>query len=60
MFKVGDKVRIKPEWQDPGDDEFVWIVVEDEDRGRVAIQVQLGLPINPWERVDVSMIERAD
>jgi hypothetical protein len=60
MFKVGDKIRIKPEWQDPGDDLYVWIVIEDEDGGRVAIQPQLGLRLNPCERVNTSMIEHAD
>jgi hypothetical protein len=27
-LKVGDRVRIKPEWKDEGDDEFERIVIE--------------------------------
>lgn len=37
MIRKGQKVHIKPEWQDPGDDQFTWIAVEDEDGGRVKV-----------------------
>jgi len=33
MIKKGDRIRIKPEWQDPGDDKFIWVALEDEDGG---------------------------
>ena len=26
-FRRGDRIRIRPEWQDPGDDEFGWVAV---------------------------------
>ena len=58
MIRKGDTVKIKPEWQDPGDDKFHWIATEDEDRGRVAIMpTNTGLPIPPWHTVDVAMLE---
>lgn len=56
-IKAGDAVRIKPEWQDPGDSNYVWIALEDEDGGRVRIQPQLGLPINPNTVVPTFMLE---
>lgn len=59
MFRIGDKVRIKPEWRDAGDNEIEWIVVGEEEKGRVDIQPQIDLPIKPTQTVDVSMIERA-
>jgi hypothetical protein len=58
-IRRGDRVRIRPEWQDPGDDRFEWIAVEDEDGGRVLIQPQLGMRINPTQVVLVSMLERS-
>lgn len=57
MIRRGDKVRIKPEFQDPGDDSVEWVALEDEDGGRVRIQPQLGLEINPNQVVEVSMLE---
>jgi hypothetical protein len=37
VIRKGDKVQIKPEWQDAGDDRFVWVAVDDEEKGRVQI-----------------------
>lgn len=45
-IKKGDKIRIKPEWQDAGDDDCVWLAIEDEDGGRVRIEPQL--PAEDW------------
>ena len=42
----GQVVKIKPEWQDEGDDDTLWIAVEDEDGGRVRISPQL--PAREW------------
>ncbi len=56
-IRRGERVRIKPEWQDAGDDEIEWIALEDEDGGRVRIQPQLDLPILPNEVVSVAMLE---
>lgn len=36
-FQKGDLIEILPEHQDDGDDEFVWIVIDDEEKGRVSI-----------------------
>lgn len=57
-FKRGDKVKIKPEWQDEGDDKFDWIVVSNEENGRVDIRPSgTGLAIPPVNTVKTSMIE---
>jgi len=57
MIKAGDKVRIKPEWQDAGDDKYEWIALGDEGGGRVLIQPQLGMFINPNQIVNVEWLE---
>jgi hypothetical protein len=58
-FKKGDLVKIRPEWQDHGDETLEWFCLEDEDDGRVCIQPKLGLPIEPNQVVSVDMIEHA-
>jgi hypothetical protein len=59
MFKQGDNVRIKPEWQDEGDDEFEWFVIEDEDRGHVKIMVVIpGWTLHPTEWIDAAKLEK--
>ena len=58
MIRKGDRVRIRPEWRDPGDDQFVWVATEDEDGGRVRISpANIGLAILPTQVVDTSMLE---
>ena len=57
MIKAGDTVTIKAEWQDAGDDLIQWVAIEDEDGGRVKIQAQLGLAINPVQVVKTSWLE---
>jgi hypothetical protein len=37
MIKKGDRVYIKPEWQDKGDDEIEFVAMCDEYDGRVKI-----------------------
>lgn len=37
MLNKGDTVRILPQYQDPGDDEFTWVVVGEEEKGRVDV-----------------------
>lgn len=59
-MKIGDRVRIKPEWQDPGDAAIVWTVVGPPEKGRVDIQAELGLPINPVQTVEIHMVEPVD
>lgn len=57
MIRKGDTVTIKPEWQDPGDSEFRWIAVDDEEGGRVSIMpVDTGLAIPPVQTVTVDML----
>ncbi|MGZ9275267.1 MAG: hypothetical protein ACXW34_11040 [Nitrospira sp.] len=59
MFKKGDSVQIKPEWQDEGDEEFSRFVIEDEDRGAVKIMTIIpGWTINPTEWIDASKLDR--
>ena len=36
-YRNGDLVEILPEFRDPGDEEFDWVVVGSEDKGRVDI-----------------------
>lgn len=59
-IKAGDRVRIKQKWQDEGDDQIAWIAIDDEDKGRVTIESQLGLAINPTQVVNVEWVERCD
>lgn len=61
-FKVGDRVRIKPEWQDEGDDEFERVVIEaPENSPRVLIKTLiLGFEYPPTERIEVSKLVRVD
>jgi hypothetical protein len=59
MIRKGDTVVIKPEWQDRNDHKFIWIAVEDEDGGRVAIMptgTKTHLAYPPVDVVLVSML----
>lgn len=56
MIRAGDVVRIKPEFQDKGDDQIEWRAVSDEEKGRVDISPKLGLSINPIQTVSVDML----
>ena len=51
---VGDRVQIVPEWQDPGDDQFVSIVIEaPPDCTRVRIRTIIpGFVIHPTEWIE--------
>jgi hypothetical protein len=62
MFQKGDRVKIKKEWQDEGDDELEWEVIEDEAGGRVRIRTVRnpfghGAWLHPNQVVRVDMIE---
>lgn len=37
MPKIGDQVAIPPEFQDKGNHKFTWVVVGEEEKGRVDI-----------------------
>lgn len=36
-YRTGDSIEILPEFRDPGDEAFDWIVIADEEKGRVDI-----------------------
>lgn len=58
MIKKGDTVRIKPKWQDAGDETLHWVAIEDEDGGRVRIEsTNTGLTYPPNQVVETSMLE---
>jgi hypothetical protein len=59
-IRKGDTIRIRPEWQDPGDEKFVWVALEDEDGGRVCIApINTGLAFPPNQIVNSNMVELA-
>ncbi len=64
MISKGQQVFLKREWQDPGDDKFTWIAVEDQAGDRVMISPDpfmgangLVMAIRPIQNVDVRMLE---
>jgi len=58
MIKAKDIVKIKPEYQDAGDQKLVWIAIEDEDGGRVRISpVNTGMKLPPNQVVTVEMLD---
>lgn len=61
MIQQGDKIKIRPEWQDEGDDAVEFIALEDEAGGRVSIGM-LGVLqcFTPSQVVAVYMIEKVD
>lgn len=62
ILKVGDLVRIKPEWQDEGDDHWERVVVEaPENSPRVLIKTLIpGFEYPPTERIEISKLVRVD
>lgn len=56
MIRKGDRVYVRPEFQDPGDSEITFLAVEDEDGGRVKIMAKLGMPIEPTQVVETRML----
>ena len=59
---VGDRVRIKTEWQDPGDDDYERLVVEaPADCTRVLVQTIIpGFTYHPVARIESFMLERVE
>jgi len=51
MVRKGERVYFKPEWRDAGDDQIIFIALNDESMGRVDVQAQLGWTINPINTV---------
>lgn len=59
MFTRGDQVELLEAFRDPGDEEFVWVVVGDEEKGRVDIApVNTGLSIPPTYTVRAEWLRR--
>lgn len=57
MIKKGDRIDILPQWQDDGDENYVWVATDDEEYGRVTIcPISMPISIKPRSAVDVSMI----
>ena len=60
MFKRGDVVEILKEYQDVGDDAFTWVVLNDEEKGRVDVRpVDINLTIKPIYTVTSDQIKLA-
>ena len=58
MIKKGDKLRILPQWQDVGDDEFEWEACEDEDGGKVLIRALIPfVRFTPTQVVHTYMVQ---
>lgn len=57
-FRVGDRVRIHPEWRDPGDDDFERVVIEvPEGSSRVLIATQIpGFAHPPTEWIEIEKL----
>jgi len=56
-LKKGDRISILPEYRDKGDELFVWVVVGDEEKGRVDISVlNSGLPFPGIQTVPSYMV----
>ena len=57
MLKRGDRVKILEGFNDPGDDDFTWIVQGDEEKGRVdIIPVDIAMQIKPVYAVQVAWV----
>jgi len=58
LIKAKDIIKIKPEFQDAGDQHLVWIAIEDEDGGRVRISpINTGMKLPPNQIVTVEMLD---
>ena len=57
-LQVGDRVRIHPDWQDPGDDDFERIVIEaPEDSPRVLVLTRIpGFEHHPTEWIEADKL----
>ena len=56
-FKRGDRVEIIEEFRDRGDEDFRWVVVGDEEKGRVDIcPFDISMDIKPTYTVQTSWI----
>ncbi len=59
-FRRGDQVELLEQYRDPGDETFTWVVLQDEEKGRVDIMpVDIDLEIRPIYTVQVGWIRPA-
>ena len=57
MIKKGDRIDILPQWQDVGDENYVWVATDDEKDERITIcPISMPISIKPRSTVEVSMI----
>ena len=56
QYLRGDRVSIKPQWRDPGDESREFRIIEDRGNNAI-IENNAGLPINPQQNVRKDMIE---
>lgn len=60
-IKKGDRVRIKPEHQDDGDDKYTWHAIDDEEKGRVTVSpTDHPMRIKPTYVMHSHMVEHHD
>ena len=60
-LKLGQVVESLPEYQDPGDSEFTWVVVEEEATGRLVISpLTSTLRIHPRYPVEREWVRPVD
>lgn len=58
ILSIGDKVKIKKQFQDKGDDAIEFIIVESApDCDRVTVEALIGLRLNPTYRVTLDMLD---
>ncbi len=59
MIKKGDRVAIKPFFQDEGDNDFIWIACDNEEKGRVTIKpINSNMRIIPTDVIEVRMLDK--
>ena len=60
-IRRGDRVTIRPEWQDAGDAAYQWVALSDVEKGRLDITpLGTGLAIPPVYTVRVDMLVTTD
>ena len=59
-IRRGDRLRIRPEWADPGDDAITYVAIDDEEKGRVTITALVEMTIRPTQVVNVETVKRIE
>lgn len=58
MIRAGDRIKIKPEFQDEGDDLLDYVAVDDEDGGRILVRCLIPWwTFHPTSIIETRMIE---